>query len=466
MGKPAVRLTDLTAHGGLVTGPGCPTVLIGKLPAARVGDMQTCPMTTGPVPHVGGPLVGPGCPTVLIGGMPAAVVGDMATCVGPPATILPPGCTTVLIGNAGGGAVGPGSGRGTGGTAGRTSGGRTPEMVPGTESLPVEIQQQLANAAAYLSPDETALLIAQVSAAIREGSGDDSEAEETTELTIADIVEILKGVEGDEGYEAARHFASCLDYTTLTAMAMSGTDGNDPNQMPTRFMLLYGADDNALQEVDTHPDQFDDGEEHRVTVANLRAALRTLGHDVAEDGPYDDEVLRAHAAYLCRARGRADNEGETHVVEKGETLGGIAARHGLASWKYLFECNQDTIGDNPDLLAAGLDLTIPQWDSSSGEQRIRDKGASPFRYVGGVRYAYPWVAWSVTLVQHNGELLREEDTRGELSAQYREEKDVVVSDRGTGVELHRGTTDNAEGIRVLIPDAARVVLHIDGVRYR
>ena len=66
-------------------------------PAARVTDMHTCPMSTGPVPHVGGPITGPGVPTVLIGSLPAAVVGDMATCVGPPDTIVR-GSTTVLIG--------------------------------------------------------------------------------------------------------------------------------------------------------------------------------------------------------------------------------------------------------------------------------------------------------------------------------------------------------------------------------
>lgn len=66
-------------------------------PAARISDMHTCPMTTGTVPHVGGPVVGPGVPTVLIGGMPAAVVGDMAVCVGPPDTIVA-GSATVMIG--------------------------------------------------------------------------------------------------------------------------------------------------------------------------------------------------------------------------------------------------------------------------------------------------------------------------------------------------------------------------------
>ena len=45
-------------------------------------------MTTGPVPHVGGPIVGPGAPTVLIGSIPAAVMGDSGVCGGPPSTII------------------------------------------------------------------------------------------------------------------------------------------------------------------------------------------------------------------------------------------------------------------------------------------------------------------------------------------------------------------------------------------
>ena len=49
-------------------------------PAARISDMHVCPLFNGPVPHVGGPIIGPGAPTVLIGGVPAAVVGDSVTC--------------------------------------------------------------------------------------------------------------------------------------------------------------------------------------------------------------------------------------------------------------------------------------------------------------------------------------------------------------------------------------------------
>jgi uncharacterized Zn-binding protein involved in type VI secretion len=67
-------------------------------PAARVADPHTCPMVTGVVPHVGGPILPPGCPTVLIGMMPAARATDMATCVGPP-DVIAKGSPTVLIGN-------------------------------------------------------------------------------------------------------------------------------------------------------------------------------------------------------------------------------------------------------------------------------------------------------------------------------------------------------------------------------
>ncbi|MCF6251181.1 MAG: PAAR domain-containing protein [Methylococcaceae bacterium] len=66
-------------------------------PAARITDMHVCPMFDGPKPHVGGPI-SKGEPTVLIGMMPAARVGDMCVCVGPPDTIAM-GSSSVMIGN-------------------------------------------------------------------------------------------------------------------------------------------------------------------------------------------------------------------------------------------------------------------------------------------------------------------------------------------------------------------------------
>jgi uncharacterized Zn-binding protein involved in type VI secretion len=66
-------------------------------PAARLTDMHTCPEVTVLVPHVGGPIASPGAPTVLIGGLPAACVGDIVSCVGPPDSIMQ-GSATVYIG--------------------------------------------------------------------------------------------------------------------------------------------------------------------------------------------------------------------------------------------------------------------------------------------------------------------------------------------------------------------------------
>ncbi len=71
-------------------------------PAARLTDFHQCPMQTpavpAPIPHVGGPIAGPGAPTVLIGGLPAAKVGDMAVCVGPPDSLVRGSATVRVMG--------------------------------------------------------------------------------------------------------------------------------------------------------------------------------------------------------------------------------------------------------------------------------------------------------------------------------------------------------------------------------
>ena len=98
MGLPAARVNDPTAHGKpLSPGPGASTVLIGGMPAWRVGvDFHVCPLVTGVVPHVGG-TVAVGSTTVLIEGMPAARQTDQVVESGPPNPIAM-GEPTVLIG--------------------------------------------------------------------------------------------------------------------------------------------------------------------------------------------------------------------------------------------------------------------------------------------------------------------------------------------------------------------------------
>lgn len=86
---PAARITDMIVSPATqgaptpIIPPGAPTVLIGGLPAARLGD--SC----------GADAIIKGSATVLIGGMPAAQVGDSSAGGG---AIIPPGALTVLIG--------------------------------------------------------------------------------------------------------------------------------------------------------------------------------------------------------------------------------------------------------------------------------------------------------------------------------------------------------------------------------
>lgn len=86
----AARVTDLSNHGGTLTGPGEPTVLIGGMPAAVVGDMHACVI---PPPHPPVSAFPMGSATVLIGGKPALRVGDACVCgaaaaVGEPTVII------------------------------------------------------------------------------------------------------------------------------------------------------------------------------------------------------------------------------------------------------------------------------------------------------------------------------------------------------------------------------------------
>ena len=76
---PAARVTDTTTHGGIITGPGIATVLIGGLPAAVAGDLHVCSLPpTGHQPTVSTFPVGSS--SVLIGGRPALRVSDTCAC--------------------------------------------------------------------------------------------------------------------------------------------------------------------------------------------------------------------------------------------------------------------------------------------------------------------------------------------------------------------------------------------------
>lgn len=94
----AARVGDMTMHmGPLGPGTGSPNVLIGGMPAWRVGlDMHICP-APGASPHGAGPA-SPGTTTVLINGAPAARATDFVIEPAGGPDVIAIGCPTVLIG--------------------------------------------------------------------------------------------------------------------------------------------------------------------------------------------------------------------------------------------------------------------------------------------------------------------------------------------------------------------------------
>jgi uncharacterized Zn-binding protein involved in type VI secretion len=95
MSFPAARISDTTATGDTITGPGVPTVLIGGLPASVVGDTVSGAACVGAITM--------GSVTVLIGGRPAArmtsqVSGANPVTGVPVATVVVKGAPNVLIG--------------------------------------------------------------------------------------------------------------------------------------------------------------------------------------------------------------------------------------------------------------------------------------------------------------------------------------------------------------------------------
>jgi uncharacterized Zn-binding protein involved in type VI secretion len=73
----AARVGDSSTHGGVVLGPGMPTVLIAGLPAARLGDLHVCAIPS--LAHVPSPFVA-GSVTVLLAGVPLLRSGDACVC--------------------------------------------------------------------------------------------------------------------------------------------------------------------------------------------------------------------------------------------------------------------------------------------------------------------------------------------------------------------------------------------------
>jgi hypothetical protein len=290
------------------------------------------------------------------------------------------------------------------------------------------------------------------------------------ELTVRDFAEVLKKIEAKQSYEAARHYAiNSIDYIKINMLArkyVGAADDrarrrekdNDPNLMPSRFMLLYGADDGKLREngnIDDCPDNFDGEPEHKISVEMLRRGLRLMGYDnvVDEIGPLDDFVFMAFLRYLRRSgRVNIDNvDNDKGDADKPSNL--VAERYGLFTWKY-FE---------------GRDIShnqiIEELSAKYGDKLLAAKGGDPQAHKSGVSYRYPWVPFSLTLNDgcgHDDEEFAEMlDKRSEGEAMPVVKSTYETYDTARDALVGEGEVNDGK-IEALLPDVEDVAVYVDG----
>jgi len=291
-------------------------------------------------------------------------------------------------------------------------------------------------------------------------AGNPLEHDEVDELTVKDFAEILERIEGKKKcYESARHYAAYhVDYWKLTKLArlyVDETDAqkkekekdNDPNLMPSRFMILYGADDDKLRgngNIDEHHDNFEGQPDHEVSVANLRKALILLGYDVEESGPFDEQLFDMFLRYLSRY-GRVELES---VREDGDDadkpLDVVAHKYGAATWKYLYD-EEGGDGDG----SVDHEKIVKKLDSTYGDGLLKEKGGVPHDYRSSICYHYPWVPFSLTV---------------NMGEDYQEKDDATyeIYDRRTMTLLGEGPFRKPYKIECLLPDSQDVVVAADG----
>lgn len=81
--------------------------------------------------------------------------------------------------------------------------------------------------------------------------------------------------------------------------------------------------------------------------------LYTLNASVIGHDP--DVIKPGQKLVLPNTRG----ESGRYIVQKGDTLSGIASKHGLPSWHSVYDANRGVIGSDPDHIEPGQTLVIP-----------------------------------------------------------------------------------------------------------
>jgi hypothetical protein len=288
--------------------------------------------------------------------------------------------------------------------------------------------------------------------------------EKVKTLTVKDFAEILERIERKKGYESARHYAAYhVDYWKLTKLARRYVDetdeakkeeekDNDPTLMPSRFMLLYGADDGKLRgqgNIDEHHDNFEGLPEHEISIANLRKALILLGHEVEETGPFDEPLFWALLQYLRRF-GRVELERLCEdKTDEEKPMDDVSDKYGVATWRSFYKEEECGVGDG----SVNHEKIINKLDGDYGDELVREKGGVPYDYNSSICYHYPWVPFSMTV---------------NVEDDYQEKDDATyeIYDRECWALLGEGSFHKPYKIECLLPDSKDILVYADGSEVR
>lgn len=102
-------------------------------------------------------------------------------------------------------------------------------------------------------------------------------------------------------------------------------------------------------------------------VFNGNYYLKSVTHRISTGAGYEveaevqnvDDVMYADVTNGGDSSVAQTNASTAYEVQSGDCLSTIAQRFGV-TWQQIYDANRDTIGDNPNLIYPGQQLTIPQ----------------------------------------------------------------------------------------------------------
>lgn len=291
-------------------------------------------------------------------------------------------------------------------------------------------------------------------------------------LTIQKLAQKLLEIESDKslGHEIALLGVESIDYLMLCALCKVGDPVNDPNLMPSRFLLLQGATDKTLEakkNLNPFPYALHDQAPETISVHSLRRHLVLMGYldsvladkDKDVDFELDVEFRDAMGAYLNDSALAVDGalDGGTYTTKPGDNLSDIADAHGIREWRVLWQLNKDKLGEDWDVIPEKTGLRLPDTSKNPLVDWFRENGWDDYLNP-DLGYEYPGKYLSLTFTDEQDKPLEFKDEKGN-AVQPRCE--IYVTDPVPHL-LHTITLKAGDDLDVVVPDTEQLGLWVDG----